>query len=326
MNGRLESELNKQKVIKAKLKKLPPIFTEFYSYMEEDDRSYNTIEHYIDYNVEFMEYITKGKKDDEYYKNVTQSNVRQFISSQRTKEKDGEIVRTGDSIIATKWSAIKKFFIFLNELGFTDNNPVDGAKRPKVKAKSEVTFLEEDEISKLFANIKEKSTERLFNRDLCIFSLFISTGLRKSALVQINVEDVNFKTNTITVIEKGRKERTIGFGENMKQLLLNWLQDRRDYFDVDERGPLFVSQWNNRMSPKNIELLLKKYIEGVTDKHITPHKLRATAATQMGAHDVPVQVIKEILGHNNVNTTMRYVAALDKQKQEAGNILDGIVK
>ena len=111
MNGRLESELNKQKVIKAKLAKLPPIFTEFYSYMEEDDRSYNTIEHYIDYNIEFMEYITKGNKDDEYYKNVTQSNVRQFISSQRTKEKDGEIVRTGDSIIATKWSAIKKFFI-----------------------------------------------------------------------------------------------------------------------------------------------------------------------------------------------------------------------
>ena len=63
MNGRLESELNKQKVIKAKLAKLPPIFTEFYSYMEEDDRSSNTIEHYIDYNIEFMEYITKGNKD-----------------------------------------------------------------------------------------------------------------------------------------------------------------------------------------------------------------------------------------------------------------------
>lgn len=326
MNGRLESELNKQKVIKAKLEKLPPIFTEFYSYMEEDDRSYNTIEHYIDYNVEFMDYITKGKRDDEYYKNVIQSNIRQFISSQRTKEKEGEIVRTGDSILATRWSAIKKFFTFLNDLGFIDNNPVEGTKRPKVKTNNEVTFLEEDEINKLFKNIKEKSTERLLNRDLCIFSLFISTGLRKSALVQINVEDVNFKTNTITVIEKGRKERSIGFGENMRQLLLNWIQDRRDYFDVGERGPLFVSQWNNRMSTKNVEMLLAKYINGVTDKHITVHKLRATAATQMGAHDVPVQVIKEILGHNNVNTTMRYVAALDKQKQEAINILDGIVK
>lgn len=326
MNGRLESELNKQKIIKAKLEKLPPIFTEFYSYMEEDDRSYNTIEHYIDYNVEFMDYVTKGKRDDEYYKNVTQSNIRQFISSQRTKEKEGEIVRTGDSILATRWSAIKKFFTFLNDLGFIDNNPVEGTKRPKVKTNNEVTFLEEDEINKLFKNIKERSTERLLNRDLCIFSLFISTGLRKSALVQINVEDVNFKTNTITVIEKGRKERSIGFGENMRQLLLNWIQDRRDYFDVGEIGPLFVSQWNNRMSTKNVEMLLAKYINGVTDKHITVHKLRATAATQMGAHDVPVQVIKEILGHNNVNTTLRYVAALDKQKQEAINILDGIVK
>ena len=273
-----------------------------------------------------MDYVTKGNRDDEYYKNVTQSNIRQFISSQRTKEKEGEIVRTGDSILATRWSAIKKFFTFLNDLGFIDNNPVEGTKRPKVKTNNEVTFLEEDEINKLFKNIKEKSTERLLNRDLCIFSLFISTGLRKSALVQINVEDVNFKTNTITVIEKGRKERSIGFGENMRQLLLNWIQDRRDYFDVGERGPLFVSQWNNRMSTKNVEMLLAKYINGVTDKHITVHKLRATAATQMGAHDVPVQVIKEILGHNNVNTTMRYVAALDKQKQEAINILDGIVK
>lgn len=325
MNGRLESELNKQKEIKNKLKLLPDIFTEFYAYMEEDDRSYNTIEHYIDYNVEFMNYITDGKSNDEYYKCVTQSNIRQFISSQRIKDVNGDMVRVGDSIIATKWSAIRKFFSFLSDNGYINVNPTNGSKRPKVKTSHDVVYLEEDEISKLFANIKEKANSRMFNRDLCIFSLFLSTGLRKSALIQINVEDINFKTNIITVIEKGRKERQIPFGSNMKQILLNWIQDRRDYFNVDETGPLFVSQWNNRMSAKNIEMLLSKYIEGVTDKHITPHKLRATAATQMAANDVPIQVIKDMLGHESISTTQIYVAAINSQKQEAVNILDSLM-
>lgn len=326
MNGRLEAELNKQKAIKDKLKFLPKIFEEFYYYMEEDDRSYNTIEHYIDYNVELMNYITKGEKDTEYYKKITSTQIKQFISSQRTKEINGELVRIGDSILATKCSAIKKFFVFLSDLNYIDSNPMDGVRRPKVKSDNTVVFLEEDEINKLFANIKNMANERLLNRDLCMFSLFLCTGLRKSALVQINVEDINFKTGTIKVIEKGRKERLISFGENMKQLLLNWIQDRRDYFEVTEGGPLFVSQWNNRMSTKNVELLLAKYLDGVTDKHITVHKLRATAATQMAVHDIPVQVIKEMLNHENISTTMRYVAAIDSQKQEAVNILDGIVK
>ena len=326
MNGRLEAELNKQKIIKDKLHYLPKIFTEFYYYMEEDDRSYNTIEHYIDYNVEFMNYIVGTKKDEQYYTKVTSTQIKQFISSQRTKEINGELIRTGDSILATKFSAIKKFFTFLVDTNCIETNPIEGVRRPKVKTENTITFLSEDEIGKLFVNIKTMANERLLNRDLCMFSLFISTGLRKSALVQINVEDVNFKTNTIKVIEKGRKERLIGFGENMKQLLLNWIQDRRDYFQVEESGPLFVSQWNNRMSTKNVELLLAKYLEGVTDKHITVHKLRATAATQMAVHDIPVQVIKEMLNHENVSTTMRYVAAIDSQKQEAVNVLDSIVK
>lgn len=326
MNGRLEAELNKQKLIKDKLKYLPKVFEEFYYYMEEDDRSYNTIEHYIDYNVEFMNYITNGNNDEYYYKNVNSTHIKQFISSQRTKEINGELVRIGDSILATKFSAIKKFFSFLIDSNYIDENPIEGVRRPKVKTDHTVTFLEEDEINKLFLNIKTMANERLLNRDLCMFSLFISTGLRKSALVQINVEDVNFKTNTIKVIEKGRKERLISFGGNMRQLLLNWIQDRRDYFKVEESGPLFVSQWNNRMSTKNVEMLLAKYLDGVSDKHITVHKLRATAATQMAAHDVPVQVIKEMLNHENVSTTMRYVAAIDSQKQEAVNILDSIVK
>lgn len=325
MNGRLESELIKRTSIRQKLQNLPPVFTEFYAYMEEDDKSYGTIEHYIDYNVEFMMYITNGKYNEEYYMNVTTSQIRQFIAQQRTKLNGDEIVRIGDSILATKWSAIKRFFAFLVDCDYITNNPMTGSKRPKVKNIKEVTFLEEHEIKMLLNNIKEKANDKLLNRDIAIISLFLATGLRKSALAQINIEDVDLSHNTIKVIEKGRKVRLVGFGDNMNKLLKKWIADREMYFDTSNTNALFVSQWNNRISTKTIELMLSKYINGVTDKHITVHKLRATAATQMGAHDVPVQVIKEILGHENINTTMRYVAALDQQKQSAINIMDNLV-
>lgn len=325
MNGRLENELIKRNAIKNKIVTLPPIFTEFYAYMEEDDKSYGTIEHYIDYVVEFMNYITNGEYNEEFYTNVSSSQIRQFIASQRTKVINGELVRIGDSIIATKWSAIKRFFIFLIECEFIDYNPMSSSKRPKVKNVNEVTFLNETEIKCLLNNVKNKANNKLVNRDIAIISLFLATGLRKSALAQINIDDIDFVNNTIKVIEKGRKVRTVGFGANMHELLQKWIVDRNKYFNTSETDALFLSQWNNRISTKAIEVLLAKYIEGVTDKHITVHKLRATAATQMGAHDIPVQVIKEILGHENINTTMRYVAALNEQKQCAVNVMDSLV-
>ena len=113
MNGRLEKEMQAKNKMHKKLASLPFVLTEFYMYMNEDHKSYTTVERYISYVVDFMNYTTNNKPNNDFYKHVTTSNIRQYIASLEIQERNGEIIRLGDEIQAARWSAINTFFGFL---------------------------------------------------------------------------------------------------------------------------------------------------------------------------------------------------------------------
>ena len=324
MNGRLEKELQSKEKMHRKLASLPFILTEFYMYMNEDHKSYTTVERYIGYVVDFMNYVTNNKPTDDFYKTVTVNQVRQYFASLEVKEYNGKIVRLGDEIKGTKWSAINTFFNFLMQEDYIDTNPMVKTKRPKVKTKHEIVYLTQEEIQSVLDSIEENARPMLKNRDLCIVSLGLSTGLRVSAITQINVEDIDFTTNKIKVIEKGNVTKEVGFGNKMRAILLNWIKDREVYFEVDDTGALFVSQQNKRMCTDAIRDLITKYTSHL-NKHIAPHKLRSTAAMNLVQAGADVLTIQAVLGHENINTTLRYVQAVEQEKQKATNILDNLI-
>jgi integrase/recombinase XerC len=321
-SGRLEKEAKLKIKIEDKLAGLPKIFMEFYDDMRGDRKSFNTIDNYINYAISFMNYITDGSPEEEFYKTVTTPMIKQYLVSLQTRDVDGQIVRAGDDIQATKWSALNTFFVFLINNDYIKENPMTKTKRPKIRTEHKVTYLTQEEVQEVFKNIKENAGPKLLNRDLALISLFISTGLRNSALTQINIEDVDFSNNTIKVVEKGNKVRSVQFGINMRALLLSWMKDRELYFADAETNALFVSQLKERISIYTIGQLVAKYTKTIKGKHITPHKLRATACTLMSSQGVPIQVIKEIVGHENIQTTTRYVGVLEKEKENATNVLD----
>jgi site-specific recombinase XerD len=152
----------------------------------------------------------------------------------------------------------------------------------------------------------------------------LGTGLRVSAIVNINIEDIDFSTKTIKVIEKGRKTREVTFSDNLRSLLLVWMKDRELYFGGADTGPLFISQKKGRMSAYAVWDLVKKYTDHLP-KHITPHKLRSSAAMNLHGAGVDVMTIASLLGHENITTTQRYVKAYDEDKKEATNILDNLI-
>ena len=321
-SGRLEKEDRLRIKIENRLATLPSIFMEFYNDMRGDRKSFTTIDTYTNYVAAFMNYITDNKPDEEFYKSVTTSIVKQYLVSLQTREVDGQTVKTGDDIQATRWSALNTFFVFLVDNNYMASNPMSKTKRPKIRTEHKVTFLTQEEIQEVFQNIREDAGAKLLNRDLALISLFISTGLRNSALTQINIEDVDFSNNTIKVIEKGSKVRDVQFGANMRGLLLSWLKDRELYFSDAPTNALFVSQLKERISIYTIGQLVEKYTKTIKGKRITPHKLRATACTLMSSQGVPIQVIKEMVGHENIQTTTRYVGILEKEKENATNVLD----
>ena len=326
ISGRLEKEEKIRKKIQKKLKDLNPILTDFYNDMRGYKKSYNTINSYINYIIEFMNFISIDNTNDEFYKNIKPADIKRYIVSISTREVNGEMVAVSDDLQATKWSAINTFFVFLVNNDCIETNPMIKTKRPKVNTEHKVTYLTQSEINQMFDNIKKMANPKLLNRDLALFSLFLSTGLRNSALTQINIDDINFSNNTIKVVEKGNKTRTIQFGLNMRQLLLSWLKDREIFFEDVKTNALFISQLKERISIHTVGQLVEKYTKNITNKHITPHKLRATACTIMSANGIPVQVIKDMVGHENIQTTTRYVGVLDEERKQASNVLDNSIK
>lgn len=323
MNGWIEKNEKLKQQIEEHLQTLPNIFTEFYIDMQGDGKSYGTIKNYINYVEHFMNYVVKGEISDDWYLSIKTPLIKKYIISLSTREVGNEITKTSDDYQALRWSAINTFFKFLMLNEHIKQNPMLKTKRPKINTEHEVTYLTKPEITEVMDSISKNYTGKMLTRDKAIVGLALSTGIRVSALVQINIEDIDFDTNTIKVIEKRTKTTVIPFGDNTKVLLQDWMKTREQYYGNVDTSALFLSQWKRRITTNGVRNLVEKYTKNI-NKHITPHKLRATAATQAAAAGVNVQTIQDMYNHSSIQTTMRYVKALNSEKKKAINIMDNI--
>ena len=324
MNGREEKEQKARAKMQAKLADLPEIFTLFYDWLDARDKTHTTINNYINHIIDFKAFCDKRRKN-EFYENVTDGTIEKYMTTIKRKIVDGEEIQVGDDHRAAKWSSLNTFFKFLSQKNHITNNPMLLTERPKVRTEHNVTYMTTKEIESVFARIAEDARPMTKNRDMCIMAMGLGTGLRVSAIVNINIEDIDFAVNTIKVVEKGRKVREIRFAENLRNMILIWMKDREISFNGDPNsGPLFISQRKTRMSVDSVEHLVKKYTNHLPKK-ITPHKLRSSAATNLAATGVSVQAIAKILGHSNIQITQRYVDVLESETKEATNYLDSLI-
>ena len=324
MQGRLEKEKLARDKMEKKLEQLPRIFTLFYNWMDARDKSYTTMDNYINQVVEFMEFYTNNKRGEKFYEAVTDDDIERYMTWIRRKEVNGKVIEVGDGIRAVKWSSLNTFFKFLSQKKHITNNPMLLTERPKDKTQHDITYMTPKEIDSVFKRISKEARPIAKNRDACIIAMGLGTGLRVSAIVNINVEDIDFKTNTIRVIEKGRKTRDINIQGSLRNILLVWMKDRELYFEGEDTGPLFISQKKTRLSVDSVEELVRKYTSHLSKK-ITPHKLRSSAAMNLHGAGVDILTIASILGHENVTTTQRYTRAYDEDKTKASKILDGLL-
>ena len=324
MNGRIEKEIEAKAKMEKKLSKLPNIFTAFYNWMDARDKTYTTMNNYINHVVDFMKFYTKGEPDEDFYSNVTDEDIESYMTYIKRKSARGKDTEVGDDIRAARWSSLNTFYKFLMQKKYIKENPMAQTERPKIRTQHSVTYMTPKEIQSVFNRIEMEGRPMTKNRDRCIIALGLGTGLRVSAIVNINVEDIDFKTNTIRVIEKGRKVREISFSNHLRKSLLVWLNDRARFFGGGETGPLFISQKKNRMSVDSVQGVVKKYTSHL-DKHITPHKLRSSAAMNLYSAGIGIMTIASVLGHENITTTQRYAEAYDAEVQSATSILDNFI-
>lgn len=324
MSGRYDQEKNFERKIEMRLCGAPSILTEYYYHLTGSGKSYTTTYRYINSVLMFLNFTFKEGCNEQFYLQVKPVHINKYITSLRTKNVNGKIERTSDSFRSVQWSALNSFFQFLIP-EYIDSNPVDNTKRPKMKDNPSVTYLTSEEISKLLNNVANNAPDSTKNRDLCILKLGFCTGLRVSAIVQIDIDDIDFQSNQIRVTEKGDYDNYIMFGDNLKQQLLLWIKDREKYFGNIGSNALFISREKKRITDMTVSRIIKKYSQGVTEKKITPHVMRHSCATNLYEQTGDIYLCARQLNHKNVSTTQRY-AEISKEKQKmAANVLDSLI-
>lgn len=324
MSGRLEKERQIEQQVMKKLDSMPSILTDYYYSLIGAGKSYRTAKVYIENVIQFIKFTFGENITEDFYSSVNATHINRYIASLRTKTVKGKTERTSDSHKTLNWSSLNSFFQFLVP-DYISTNPVANTKRPQMKDNPNVTFLSTEEMAKIFENVKEKANPRMLNRDMCLLKLGFATGLRISAIVQIDIGDLDLKHNQIRITEKGDHDDFVIIGDNLKAQVELWLKDREEYFSDVNSNALFVSQEKNRLSARSVKDLMDKYTLGATDKKVTPHVMRHSCATNLYEKTGDIYLCARQLHHKNVSTTQRY-AELSKEKQKkAANILDDMI-
>ena len=222
---------------------------------------------------------------------------------------------------ARKLAAIRSLFKFLvNTRGYLTDNPAANIDSPK-KKKALPKFLSLDEARALLSAVLNDTESRHRERDFCMITLFLNCGMRVAELVGINLQDIDTALRSVRVLGKGNKERIIYLNEACREALTAYLTIRKgeQYMGCTDRA-LFLSNRDARLSIQGVQVTVQKYLKlaGLESKHYSVHKLRHTAATLMyQSGQVDIRVLKDILGHEQLNTTQIYTHVSNRSMEEA---------
>lgn len=221
---------------------------------------------------------------------------------------------------ARKIASIRVFFKYLtNTKRLLDIDPTIGLETPKQEKRLPKYLSLEN--SKKLLEVTKKEDSDYKERDYAIITLFLNCGMRLSELVGINLKNIDFSENKLTVIGKGNKERTIYLNKACVNAVNEYLKVRpHEGVKFDSRDALFLSKRKERISNRMVQEIVKRELAraGLDINKYSVHKLRHTAATLMYQYgDVDIRALQVLLGHQSISTTQIYTHVENEQVRNA---------
>ena len=238
------------------------------------------------YRTTLSKMITKINKS---IRQVETNDIRSYISNHENISNAGKV--TLDNIRRI----ISSFFAWLEDENYIVKSP---ARRiHKIRTGKTVKDVYSDE------ELEQMRDSCTNSRDLAIIDILSSTGIRVGELVNLNITDVDFEKRECVVLGKGNKQRKVYFDARTKIHLHEYVANRHD-----ETNALFVSLHNphNRLSIRGIETILHKIGSNLKSTKVHPHKFRRTLATKAIDKGMPIEQVQVLLGHSQIDTTLRY--------------------
>jgi len=281
--------------------------------------SLRDLEIYIEYLTYYVKVETVDSDDVPSSPIPAQKEIIREDAFTETEYENGEHGK------ARKIASLRSMFKYLYRAELITSNPAELLTTPKIHERS-ITRLTPEEVQRLLAAVeageglsnRQKSYQRkTLKRDLAMLTLFLTSGIRVSDLVGLNIEDVHFESYSFRVIRKGGNENILYFGEETANALKTYIEERQNTGTYEKNSPLFLSMQNKRITVRAVENLVEKYAKiAVPLKKITPHKLRSTYGTMLYQNTGDIYLVADVLGHKDVNTTRRHYAAMSEENRK----------
>lgn len=282
--------------------------TDFLEYLEiEQNRSQKTIQNYDHYLTRLIDFA--GEID---IKDITPELIRKWrlwLNRLGTNTSD----ELGKNTQNYHLIALRSFLKFCAKRDIA-TMPADKIELAK-STRKQVTFLNPEELERLFNSPKLETINGL--RDRAILELLFSSGLRVSELVGLDVSDINLKRKEFMVRGKGQKDRPIFISDAAAWWIQAYLDKRQD-----NSRPLFIRYSGTkkvnlsgnyyRLTARSVQRLVARYalMAGIT-KHVSPHTLRHSFATDLLMNGADLRSVQAMLGHSNISTTQIYTHVTD---------------
>ena len=236
---------------------------------------------------------------------VTLGHIRSYVRYLNDKGMSGNSIKRAIS-------SIRVYHNYLSEKGLMDNNPALLMHPPKVPRKLP-NILTVQEIDNILSAIPIKTPMAI--RDLAIFELLYSCGLRVTELCDLKIANILWDSDMIRVLGKGGKERFVPLGPIAKENLANYLNNDRPGLTKKKSNvsEVFLSRNGNKLTRMMIWILLKKWTANANiQREVSPHTLRHSFATHLLEGGADLRSVQEMLGHADITTTQIYTH-LDKE-------------
>ena len=280
----------------------------------------------IENNPIFRDYTTAQFKVSDL-EQIEAIDIEEYLEYLKVYKSEDKLVTNAERGIARKFSSLSSFYRYLYRHKYIEKNPTVFVDKPKIHEKA-IIRLDIDEVALLLDYVescgdqltgqKKVYYEKTRARDLAILTLLLGTGIRVSECVGLDIDDVDFKNNGITVTRKGGNQMVVYFGDEVENALENYLETSRAAATPlsGHENALFLSTQRKRIGVQAVENMVKKYAKQVTpNKKITPHKLRSTYGTNLYKETGDIYLVADVLGHKDVNTTKKHYAAIDDARR-----------
>ncbi|MDJ0778626.1 MAG: tyrosine recombinase XerC [Gammaproteobacteria bacterium] len=243
----------------------------------------------------FLEFVDAREIDA--WSRVQHNDVAAYAAG---RHRQGRKSRT----IQRELSAIRSFYQFLIRQQRAQRNPARDVGAPRADKPLPKT-CDAETLDRLLQ--PGPGDDPLLLRDLAIFELIYSSGLRLAELVNADIDQLDLAASTLRVTGKGNKTRQLPVGAKAIAALERWLRHRPEFCRDPQQRALFLSRRGERISTRNVQRRLLELIRrrGL-GQHLSPHMLRHSFATHMLESSADLRAVQELLGHANIATTQVY--------------------